>query len=154
VATGETAAERDARAIADRAAEDEREAGELRTRIRAGFRPRADRDAGIRDHLSPDEDVVEIRDAVVAERVESDGTSRLLGGRLYVTTARLLLLGPEPLGIPLAEVDEVAVAGERLLVTLVDGSGLRLDAGRPRLLRVQIAAAQAAVDTTSQRASR
>jgi hypothetical protein len=73
-----------------------------------------------------------------------------LSGRLYLTTTRLLLLvrstadGPidAELAVPLSDIDELAVVGERLLVSLSDGTGLTVDAGRPRLLRVQIAAAR------------
>ncbi len=35
----------------------------------------------------------------------------------------------------------VALAGERLLLTLRDGSGFALDVSEPRLFRVQVAAA-------------
>ena len=42
------------------------------------------------------------------------------------------------------KIEELALAGERLLITLRDGTGLSIDASRPRLMRVQIAAALAA----------
>jgi hypothetical protein len=78
-----------------------------------------------------------------------------LSGRLYLTTARLVLLvrptadGPvdAELSVLLSDIDELAVVGERLLVSLADGTGLTVDAGRPRLLRVQIAAARHASRT-------
>jgi hypothetical protein len=56
----------------------------------------------------------------------------------------LMVVGGAPLDVELAEIDELALAGERLLVTLRDGTGLSIDASRPRLMRVQIAAALAA----------
>ena len=43
-----------------------------------------------------------------------------------------------------SQIEELALAGERLLITLRDGTGLSIDASRPRLMRVQIAAALAA----------
>ena len=79
-----------------------------------------------------------------------------LSGRLYLTTERLVLLvrptaegttADRPtdgeLSVALADIEELACVGERLLVSLADGTGLTIDAGRPRLLRVQIAAARA-----------
>ena len=88
-----------------------------------------------------------------------------LSGRLYLTTERLVLLvrptadGPTAdrptdgeLSVGLADIEELACVGERLLVSLADGTGLTIDAGRPRLLRVQIAAARAAARGEAQRA--
>jgi hypothetical protein len=42
-----------------------------------------------------------------------------------------------------ASIEELAVAGERVLISLTDGTGLRLDAGAPRVLRLLIAAVRA-----------
>ncbi len=88
-----------------------------------------------------------------------------LSGRLYLTTERLVLLvrptadgktADRPtdgeLSVGLADIEELACVGERLLVSLADGTGLTIDAGRPRLLRVQIAAARAASRGEAQRA--
>jgi hypothetical protein len=55
-----------------------------------------------------------------------------------------MVVGHAPLDVELGGIDELALAGERLLVTLRDGTGLSIDASRPRLLRVQIAAALSA----------
>ena len=89
---------------------------------------------------------------------EAPGDVESLSGRLYLTTARLVLLARTPdgpsdaeLSVPLDDVEELACVGERLLVSLADGTGLTIDAGRPRLLRVQIAAARAAARDASQR---
>jgi hypothetical protein len=73
-----------------------------------------------------------------------------LSGRLYLTSTRLVLLGrptadgpvESELSVALGDIEELAVVGERLLVSLADGTGITIDAGRPRLLRVQIAAAR------------
>ena len=56
------------------------------------------------------------------------------------------------LSVGLADIEELACVGERLLVSLADGTGLTIDAGRPRLLRVQIAAARAAWRGEAQKA--
>lgn len=135
---------RDAQAIVERAEADEREADAARRRYREVGLPRLDPDADISAELRPDESVIEVRPAasigrhVVAHDVEA------LAGRLYLTTARLILRGRAALQVELGEVEELALAGERLLVTLTDGTGLDIDAGAPRLLRVQVAAARAA----------
>jgi hypothetical protein len=51
--------------------------------------------------------------------------------------------------VPLGEIDEMVVALERLvLIRLRDGSDLAVEVDQPRLLRVQIAAAVAAVRAT------
>ena len=39
-----------------------------------------------------------------------------------------MLVGHTPLEVELGEIDELALAGERLLVTLRDGTGLSIDA--------------------------
>lgn len=135
---------RDAEEILLRAREDEREAVEARARYRADGLPRLDVDGPVAERLRPDETVVDVRpSAVVSRHVFGDGTEQL-PGRLYLTNQRLLLVGRAPLEVELGEIDELALAGERLLVTLRGATGLAIDASRPRLLRVQIAAALAA----------
>ena len=137
---------RDAEEVLRRARQDEVDALEARERYRAHGLPRIDVDGPVIDRLHPDERVVDVRQSAVVSRHLPETTAPTgLPGRLYLTTRRLLLLGHEPLDVDLAEIDELAVAGERLLVTLRDATGLSIDASRPRLLRVQIAAALAAV---------
>jgi hypothetical protein len=46
--------------------------------------------------------------------------------------------------IRLEQVREIALAGERLLITFDGGEGISLDLDRPRLLRVEIAAVMTA----------
>lgn len=101
-------------------------------------------DADIAPNLRPDEDVVEVRQAATVGRHAATDAVETFAGRLYLTTSRLILLGRAALHVELSEIDELALAGERLLVTLQDGTGLAIDAGGPRLLRVQVAAARAA----------
>ena len=67
------------------------------------------------------------------------------GGTLYVTSQRLVHRGTEDGVWSFDEIDEMAVALERLLlVRMRDGSDLAIEVDQPRLLRVQLAAALAA----------
>jgi hypothetical protein len=99
--------------------------------------------------LEPGETVVEVRSAVVVERHVHGVPVETTSGRLYVTSCRLLLAGRgTTIAARLVDIEELSLAAERLLVTLRDGTGLSFDAGRPRLLRVQIAAALEAARAT------
>lgn len=62
------------------------------------------------------------------------------GGTLYLTGTHLVLAGQVTMSIPLGDITETALAGERLLLTLRNGEGLTLDVGQPRLLRAELAA--------------
>jgi hypothetical protein len=132
---------RDAEAILERAREDERAAFDARARYRNEGLPAIEPDDEIAASLRPDESVVVVRpSSVVSRHPRGDGIEDF-AGRLYLTSRRLVLLGQTTLEVDLREIDELALAGERLLVTLNDGAGLSIDATQPRLLRVQIAAA-------------
>src|SRR4051794_2024419 len=132
---------RDAEAILERARDDERAAFDARTRYRNEGLPSMDPDDSIAAFLRPDESVVVVRpSSVISRHLRGDGIEDF-AGRLYLTSRRLLLLGKATLEVDLGEIDELALAGERLLITLDDGTGLSIDAVQPRLLRVQIAAA-------------
>ena len=136
---------RDAEAIVGRAEEDERAARDARARYRDGGLPILEPDDHVAAALRAGESVVEMRQAVTVGRLAADADPETFAGRLYLTTARLILLGKAALNIELSEIEELALAGDRLLVRLNDGTGLDIDAGGPRLLRVQVAAARAAV---------
>ena len=132
---------RDAEEILDRAREDEREAFDARARYRTDGLPTIEPDGQIAEHLRAGETVfVERPSSVVSRHQRGDGTDDFAGS-LYLTSQRLMLVGHTPFEVGLDQIDELALAGERLLVTLADGTGLSIDAARPRLLRVQIAAA-------------
>ena len=132
---------RDAEAILDRARADERAAFDARASYRTEGLPSIDPDEAIAGLLRPDESVVVVRpSSVISRHLRGDGIEDL-AGRLYLTSRRLLLLGQATLEVDLDHIDELALAGERLLITLDDRTGLSVDTVQPRLLRVQIAAA-------------
>jgi hypothetical protein len=132
---------RDAEEILIRAREDEREAFEARARYRTDGIPTIEPDGQVAVHIRAGETVfVERPSSVINRHQRGDGIDDFAGS-LYLTSQRLLLLGHTTFEVELDQVDELALAGERLLVTLADGTGLSIDAARPRLLRVQIAAA-------------
>jgi hypothetical protein len=65
-------------------------------------------------------------------------------GPLYVTSSRLLHLGRQTTSVPLVEIDELAMADNRILVTIAGLRGLMLDVELPRQFRVLLAAAKGA----------
>jgi hypothetical protein len=132
---------RDAEDILERAREDEREAFEARVLYRTEGLPAIEPDAAIEEHIRAGETVVSVRPSSVISRHQHGDATDDHAGRLYLTTQRLVLLGHSDVEVELDQIDELALAGERLLVTLTDRTGLSIDADRPRLLRVQIAAA-------------
>jgi len=67
------------------------------------------------------------------------------GGTLYLTSRRLIHLGQVIMSVPLTDIVETSLAGERLLLALRDGEGLALDLDRPRRLRAELAAAMRAL---------
>ncbi len=173
------AALRDAADIVARTSADEADAIQARERYRHEGLQAIDPDPEIGARLRPNEQLIEMRPGAMVGRAllagvggaaagedgagtassAAQATVESLSGRLYLTTSRLVLLarptdGPADaeLSVGLADIEELACVGERLLVSLADGTGLTIDAGRPRLLRVQIAAAQAATRGEAQKA--
>jgi rhodanese-related sulfurtransferase len=112
---------RDAEGILRRADLDERDALEARRRYRTEGLPRLAPAPDITGHLQPGEAVIDVRAAASVDRHIPGADVGCHVGRLFLTTARLLVVGPTPLSIALAEIEELTVAGERLLVSLVDG---------------------------------
>jgi len=138
---------RDAAEIVARAAADEDAADRARERYRAGQMLPLAPDARAAAFLEPGEVLVAIRQSAQLERRQpqaGSGTPSGLGGTLYVTSQRLVLLGRVRLTIGLDEIQEAFLSGERLLLVLRDGQGIALEASLLRLLRVEIAAARAA----------
>jgi hypothetical protein len=132
---------REAQAILARTQHDEREAEEARERYRSGGLTEVLPDDTVAAQLEPGEGLVAVRASASARRDGRGDDEQPLAGPLYLTSRRLLVLGRSPLAIRLSGIEEVALAGERLLLSLRDGTGLNLGTSGPRLLRVQIAAA-------------
>ena len=138
---------RDAARILARAEADEAEANEARERYRSQALPVLEPEERIARILAPDEKVVAVRRSVMLERRQlslgSDAPTGV-GGDLYLTTRRLVLASRPTLAFELDAIEESMLSGERLALLMRDGQGVLLDVDRPRLLRVEIAAARTA----------
>jgi hypothetical protein len=139
----EGAAVRDAQTIADRIAADETAADQAREAYQAGGLPAIEPDAGAGAILQPGETLHAIRaSALLEEAGSTDGAAQPRGGTLYLTSEKVVHSGTESTELPLTDIEEMAVALERLvLIRRRDGSDLALEVDQPRLLRVQLAAA-------------
>jgi hypothetical protein len=139
---------RDAQRIAERIARDETLADEARERYRTDGLPELEPSA-LLGLLNPGERLHAVHRMAMLETGwrGTTGTDPNLphGGTLYVTSQRLVHRGTEDGTWSFADIDEMAVALERLLlVRMRDGSDLAIEVDQPRLLRVQLAAALAA----------
>ena len=139
----EGAAMRDAESIASRIGADELAADEARQAYQAGGLPALEPDAGAIAILQPGETLHAIRPSTMLEETGSiNGMGRPRGGTLYLTSQRLVHAGVESTELALGEIEEMAIALERLvLIRVRNGSDLALEVDQPRLLRVQVAAA-------------
>lgn len=142
----EGAAVRDAQHIAARIAADEAAADEARQAYQAGGLPAIEPDAAAGAILQPGETLHAIRGSALLEEAGlADGAVQPRGGTLYLTSRRLIHVATESTELGLAEIEEMAVALERLvLIHRRNGSDIALEVDQPRLLRVQMAAAIAA----------
>ena len=139
---------RDADAILARAADDEAAALVARDRYRDGAIEPIEPDERIAVLLVPGEELFAVRRSALLDRREPQVGARCpaypgLAGDLYLTSTRLVHLGRSTLEYDLDAIREAVVSAEHLLLVLCDGTGLILDLDRPRLLRVEIAAARA-----------
>lgn len=145
-ARADAPAVRDAAAILARAAADAAAADQARERYRTQRMPVLEPDARIAPLLTPDERLLAVRRSVMVDRRESKrGRDDPIGvaGDLYVTDRRIIVVGRLTLSFDLDDIEEVGVSGERLLLVMQDGIGVSLDAGQPRLLRVELGIARA-----------
>jgi hypothetical protein len=127
-------------ANADRAASDR-----ARTRYRCTSMASIEPDAAIAPLLCPGERLHTLRRGVTFEIREplGAGTVNQSGaGDLYLTSRRMVVLSRPVLDVELEWIHEVELAGDRLLLTLGDGSGVCLVVTGPQLLRVEISAAR------------
>jgi hypothetical protein len=142
----EGAAVRDAQNIAARIAEDEAAAAEAREFYQVNGLPTIEADAGAGALLHDGEALHAIHaSALLEEAPLLDEVAQPRGGTLYLTSQRLVHTATEATELPLLDIEEMAVALERLvLIRRRNGSDLALEVDQPRLLRVQLAAAIAA----------
>ncbi len=140
----EPAALRDAAAIAARVAADEEAADAERERLVTQPLPVIDAQADMLFQLEPGERLHAERRAALIERGQE---GQPFGGKLYLTSHRLVHIGTEAVEeVRLDAVADMAVALERLLlIELTDGSDLAIEVDQPRLLRVQVSAARVAL---------
>jgi hypothetical protein len=139
---------REAQRIAERIARDETLADEARERYRKDGLPVLEPSA-LLGLLNPGERLHAVHRMAMLEtgwRGTTGSDPNLpRGGTLYVTSQRLFHRGTQDGTWSFGDVDEMAIALERLLlVRLRDGSDLAIEVDQPRLLRVQLAAALAA----------
>jgi hypothetical protein len=124
---------------------DEEAAREARDRYRESGIPALKADELVGRHLDVDERVLGVRAEATMARIDETSKAAVRDdGPLYITDRRLLHLGQRASSIPLSEIDELAMADNRILVTLAGARGVMLDVDEPRQLRVLIAAAKSA----------
>lgn len=124
---------------------DEAAASRARARYRSEGLAALETDAGIEPLLEPGERIFAThRPARIRHRTSPAGAGDppAAEGDLYLTSARLVLAGPTVVTVDLEEIQEAVLAGETLLLVMRHGVGISLAVERPRLLRVQIAAAR------------
>jgi hypothetical protein len=146
----------DAAEIVARDLEDEAAADAARDRLRTQPLATLPPDEHIGPLLLPGERVLAIRPSALLERRQPTPGARTasgVGGTLYLTSRRLVLVARTALSFGLDAVQEVMLSGERLLILLRDGQGLTLAVPQPRLLRVELAAARAAAAGASSAAA-
>lgn len=135
----------DAQALLTRAKADEAAALKARQRFRDDPMATVAPNEAIAAQLVPGEELFAIRSSAI---INGPGVAAPLtgyGGTLYLTSQRIVHLGQVTLSLRLEDIEELSLAGERLLLTLRSGDGIALDVDGPRLLRAQIAAAMAAL---------
>jgi hypothetical protein len=129
---------------------DQATADDARRRLREQGIVALEPDARIGVMLAPGERVVAVRRGISVERRKDvHDPDQALRGDLYVTTTRLVCLGPVPVDVPLAEIREAVVAAGVLRLVVGDGRGLEIRTGDPSLLRVEISAVREEARTTA-----
>jgi hypothetical protein len=124
---------------------DEEAARNARDQFRESGLPLLEPDEDLAAHLVEGEQLLGIRERASLGRIDEALQAAVRDeGSLYVTNQRLLHIGSEVTSVPLSEIDELAMADDRILVTLAGATGVTLDVPYPRHLRVLIAAAKSA----------
>jgi hypothetical protein len=107
-------------------------------------------DAAIAAHLASGELLVAVRRGALLDRRATGvgtvgrGRSDAVAGDLYLTTSRLIHLGPDVTVIPLATIHEAIATTGSLLLVLDRGTGVALSVADPMVLRVELAATRRA----------
>jgi hypothetical protein len=133
---------RDAGAVVARAEADERAAAAARLRFEAEGLPVLAPDPSLTTELRPDEVLHADRSSAMLNRMDGAATLPGYAGTLYLTSRRLIHIGHVTFSVSLAQIEELSIAGERLLLTLAGGEGVSLDVSEPRVLRVMIGIAR------------
>lgn len=106
----------------------------------------ADADPRLAGVLEPGELLIDKRLQAVLTRVTDDRrSSDPMPGALFLTDRRLLHLDGQNASINLAEIEELAIAGDRLLVTLAGLHGVIVDIESAAEFRAAISAAISAL---------
>ncbi len=139
-------AHRDVDEIVARAMADEATATRARLRLRTEAWTPLPPDDSIAPHLGAGELALAVRrSAALGEPASGMRAPPHAAGDLYLTSRRLVLVGRDIRAFDLAEIEDVLLYGEWLEVAMRDGSSFTLDVEGPRLFRVEIAAARAAL---------
>jgi hypothetical protein len=142
VAEPESPALRDASILLARTEADEGAAAAARAQYESEGLPRLAVEESLAQELRGDEVLHARRSSAMLNREDGAGTLPGYAGTLYLTSRRLIHIGHVTFTVPLTQIDEVSIVGERLLLTLSSGEGVSLDVAEPRLLRVMIGIAR------------
>jgi hypothetical protein len=124
---------------------DEEAARHARNQYRQSGIPPLEPDVVVALHLAEGEQLLGVRARASLGRIDEALQAAVRNeGSLYVTNRRLLHIGSEITSVPVSEIDELAMADDRILVTMAGASGVTLDAPYPHQLRVLIAAIKSA----------
>ena len=100
--------------------------------------------------LAPGEDLVTVRRAVRLERrLAKREAGGWVGGDLYVTTERLILLGRVRVDYSLCEIRDAVEAEGVLRLIIGEDRGVEIEVHDPQLLRVEIAAVREAAHASA-----
>jgi hypothetical protein len=133
---------RDAGAVLARTEADELAAAAARLRYEAEGLPILAPDTTLTAELRRDEVLHAERSPAMLNRTDGAATLPGYAGTLYLTSQRLIHIGHVTFSVSLTQIEELSIAGERLLLTLSGGEGVSLDVSEPRVLRVMIGIAR------------
>ena len=141
-AEADSPALRDAAILLARTEADEAAAAAARAHYETEGLPTLGVEDDLAQELRGDEAVHARRSSAMLNRLDGAGTLPGYAGTLYLTSRRLIHIGQVTFAVPLTQIEEVSIVGERLLLTLSSGEGVSLDVAEPRLLRVMIGMAR------------